>query len=93
MIFSLKDNAFQFNTKCDEAEKGSKTGQLSGRAMFQAMDRMATSQSAETLKTLHKNSILEVIPINGGFSTAGSDGQIIQWNNDNLSRKFQNMKI
>lgn len=93
MIFSLNGEEFQFNTKCDEADKGGKGGQLSGRAMFQAMDRMATTQGSETLKTKHKNSILEVIPIKGGFSTAGSDGQIIQWNRDNLARKFQNMKI
>ena len=93
MIFSLNGDGFQFNTKCDDANKGSKGGQLSGRAMFQAMDRMATSQSSETLKTRHKNSILEVIPVGGGFSTAGSDGQIIQWDRENLARKFQNMKI
>lgn len=93
MIFSLNGTVFQFNTKCDDAEKSGKGAQLSGRAMFQAMDRMATSQSSESLKTRHKNSILEVIPIKGGFSTAGSDGQVIQWDKDNLARKFQAMKI
>jgi len=93
MIFSLSGNELVFNTKCDEAEAGAKGGQLSGRAMFQAMDRMATSQSSETLKTRHKNSILEVIPVNGGFSTAGSDGQLINWNRDNLAQKFKNMQM
>ena len=58
-----------------------------------AMDRMATSQSSETLKTKHKNSILEVNPIPNGFSTAGSDGNLITWNTQSLARKFQEMKI
>jgi len=93
MIFTLGANGFDFSGKCDDAEKEGKGNQLSGRAMFQAMDRMATSKSSETLKTKHKNSILEVIPSTGGFSTAGADGQIIIWNTNTLAKKFNLIKI
>jgi len=93
MIFTVGANGLEFKSKCDEAEKAGNSGQLSGRAMFQAMDRMATTKQSEALKTKHKNSILEVIPIKGGFSTAGADGQIIQWNQNTLAQKFNLMKI
>lgn len=93
MMFSLNGNQLVFTNKCDDAGKMNQGSQLSGRAMFQAMDRMATSQASETLKTKHKNSILEVTPLPNGFSTAGSDGNLIQWNTQSLARKFQEMKI
>jgi len=93
MLFTVKGNTLEFTGKCDEAEKATGGGQLSGRAMFQAMDRMGTGQSSETLKTMHKNSILEVINIEGGFSTAGSDGQVIQWKSKTLAQKFQALKL
>ena len=54
MLFTVKGNTLEFTGKCDEAEKATGGGQLSGRAMFQAMDRMGTGQSSETLKTMHK---------------------------------------
>ena len=93
MIFNLQGDEFAFSNKCDDSEKKSGGSVLSGRAMFQAMDRMATSTSSETIKTKHKNTILSVSRTADGFATAGADGQIIQWNINSLASKFSSMKL
>ncbi|CBY19895.1 unnamed protein product [Oikopleura dioica] len=93
MVFNLQGDEFVFSNKCDDTEKKSGGSVLSGRAMFQAMDRMATSTSSETIKTKHKNTILSVARTADGFATAGADGQIIQWNINSLASKFSSMKL
>lgn len=93
MVFNLQSDEFVFSNKCDDTEKKSGGSVLSGRAMFQAMDRMATSTSSETIKTKHKNTILSVARTADGFATAGADGQIIQWNINSLASKFSSMKL
>lgn len=93
MVFNLKGDQFVFSNKCDDSEKQSGGSVLSGRAMFQAMDRMNTVTSSQTINTKHKNTILSVARTADGFATGGADGQIIQWNVSALASKFSSMKI
>lgn len=93
ILFKYENQTLTEIGKVDQNESSTGGSKLSGRKMWEAMDSKAQNTSHVQIKTRHKNSILEVLSTNSGFSTAGADGQIIQWSNDDLSKKFKNLQI
>jgi len=91
-IFQLGAQGFTYVDTCDKDDTGS--GVISSsRNMWQQMDNKGTTENTTQLKSRHKNSILEVRPCRAGFSTCAADGQIIQWDFNQLAKSLGNLTI
>jgi len=85
-LYEKKNGEWNFIKKLDpeveEVAKKSKSNTAAARSKFGKMDKHGQSKKKKsTIKTYHKNAIVDFIKINDStFSTCGLDGRILIWN-------------
>ncbi|XP_064605160.1 actin-related protein 2/3 complex subunit 1A-like [Liolophura sinensis] len=100
MVYSYADNGrLTFVSKLD-IPKEKEGGTVSAMKRFQDLDKKAAVDDSSTdLKTLHKNTILQVTVHSGTkadatkVSTSAVDGNIIIWDFKSLERSISGLKI